>query len=326
MDAEWQAKTSTPRHSQQYNRDHRGQHIANERSFFHSRASIYDVPSTIAETLNEPNDDSLHQTEEILDNKSIVTAVKKRRNSLRRRHSLNRHWNRQAQNRREQRIMAYSRFRRIEEQQQRKSLVMRRIIRRSSAGVVSTPPIYFKSNDVDFQLSQVNIETADATPVTIADANRNFEQLLAVKPSENPFDPIAYPEPLPMLMPVIQTPSTSLRSRDRSCYNASGLSANSTMACNHRAGGYVNAHKIPHVVRYGTQNRRSFNNNTNNNTNNINNISPDTNDSQASYLGCHVNNNILDMIICSQSNPTFIVLYSFAIAIIAIQIYILFQG
>lgn len=308
--SDWEVVTSTPRSSHYLkNSTIRSQIDANcIQSLFGSRPSMCDIPSTIVEQsfdnqIKEEEDDD----EDSLSNESpsftssplaavVAAHAKKRRNSLRRRRSLNR-LSRQTQNRREQRNIAYSRFRKMEDP--RKSLLSRRLSKRIGSGIVISPPVYFEANDDVFQSSQVEIDSPENAG-TACDVNQNFEQLIVAKASECPFDAAKFPTPKSN-----QSPATPVTCKDPSLHSVSGQSMNSTTASNHRTGAYVSSHKIPHVVRHEPKKRRSVNQ-----------------DSQAS-LHVQPNINILDMLICFRFDlkPILFVFYTCFVCILAILIY-----
>lgn len=262
MGTEWQAVTSTPRHSQ-----HQLMHATDHQidpnciqSLFASRTSLCDIPSTIIEQsfdISTPLDENDNQSPST-DQSPLANAVahimsKKRRSSTRRRKSLNRQLH-LSKARREQRNNAYSRFRKLEEV--RKSSVGRRLSKCSSSDVVTTPPIYFTANDVDFQLAQVDIDETALTSTIVVDMNRNFENFITDKKSQHPYDAAEYPT-----QKRNQSTSSSIASKEHSMDNEtvamSGQSMNSTTASNQRTGVLLNSHKIPHVVRYESKTRRS---------------------------------------------------------------------
>lgn len=108
------------------------------------------------------------------------------------------------------------------------------------------------------------IDTVDAMPIIpliaveepTLDVNHNFEDLLSIKASHHPY----------AIAEVVEASPRSSRDRDSKTMSSfasvnsnatSNGTMNSTTTSNHRSGIYLNHHKIPQVVRYGSRPRSS---------------------------------------------------------------------
>lgn len=257
--------TSTPRHSRQINSPI---FISNcISSLFGSKFSVCDVPSTITEQsidIEKSNDET--DTTDSNSNNSCVrenlnncvaqTITNTRRKSMSRRKSINRQ-KQQSRIRREQRNLAYSRSRKIDEQI-RKSM-HRRNSQRFNAILNVT-----KSNNAQMSLGNLPVVFAGKTSFgePSVDFNQNFEHFIMQKSSQHPY--IIPTRTIVQSKESNRSSSTSTitnSSKDQSdnqTATASGQSMNSTTTSNHRTGIYLNSHKIPHVVRYESRRKLSI--------------------------------------------------------------------
>lgn len=251
--------TSTPRHSRQTNSPMFNSNCIS--SLFGTKFSVSDVPSTIIEksiAIEKSNDETdtsdsnpfSLQMQKHFNHCVVQTTAKSRRKSMSRRKSINRQ-KQQSRIRREQRNLAFSHSRKMDEKI-RKSL-HRRNSQRFNAILNAA-----KTTTVQIPVDDFHLPAAFAGKVCfdepVIDFNQNFEHFITKKSSQHPY--VVPGSIAPTKDSNVSSSSSTLTNTSKDQSNnqtgtVSGQSMNSTTMSNHRTGIYLNSHKIPHVVRYG---------------------------------------------------------------------------
>lgn len=253
--------TSTPRHSRQTNSPMFNSNCIS--SLFGTKFSVSDVPSTIIEktiAIEKSNDETdrsdsdpfTSHIQKRFNNFVAPTTAKTRRKSMSRRKSINRQ-KQQSRIRREQRNLAFSHSRKMDEKI-RKSL-QRRNSQRFNAILNAG-----KSTNVQIPVDDFHFPAAFPGKMCFdepaIDFNQNFEHLIAKKSSQHPYVgpvSIASTKESNVSSSSSTLTNTSKDQSNNQTGTVSGQSMNSTTMSNHRTGIYLNSHKIPHVVRYGSK-------------------------------------------------------------------------
>lgn len=178
---------------------------------------------------------------------SKIHLKTKQQKTMRRRRSIGLKSER-SRMRREQRNMAYSRFRHMDDP--RKRSLCRRSSRRFSALMEIANEIVVPTDEVDTVDSMPIIPLITVKEPSL-DVNHNFEDLLNIKASHHPYV---------ITEMVEETGKDSKTMSSFASVNSNATSngtMNSTTTSNHRSGIYLNHHKIPQVVRYGSRPRSS---------------------------------------------------------------------